>query len=42
MGIYQKPRFIVAGESCVFMEIGDEISIERNKKIKGGRERKWM
>ena len=35
MGIYQKPRFIVAGESCVFMEIGDEISIEAYKKVKG-------
>ena len=35
MGIYQEPRFIIAGESCVFMEIGDEISIEGHKKVKG-------
>jgi KipI family sensor histidine kinase inhibitor len=35
MGIYQKPRFIIAGDSCMFMEIGDEISIKIHKKIKG-------
>jgi len=35
MGIYQEPRFIIAGDSCVFMEIGDEISIEIHKKVKG-------
>ena len=35
MGIYQKPRFIIAGDSCVFMEIGDEISMELHKKVEG-------
>lgn len=34
MGIYQEPRFIIAGESCVFMEIGDGISKEEHKKVK--------
>lgn len=35
MEIYQEPRFIIAGDSCVFMEIGDEISIKIHKKVKG-------
>lgn len=34
-GIYQEPRFLYAGDSCVFMEIGDEISIKIHKKVKG-------
>ena len=35
MEIYQQPRFFIAGDSCVFMEIGDEISIKIHKKVKG-------
>jgi len=35
MGIYQEPRFFIAGDSCVFMEIGDEISIKIHQKVKG-------
>jgi len=35
MGVYQEPRFIIAGDSCMFMEIGDEISIKIHKKVKG-------